>query len=69
MMSSTVLHTNIMAKRKKKSEVIKLKLKPVWKLAKGHSAPCPGAGQHDSRTQRQRTRHTRNRSAIEEQSE
>ena len=68
MMSSNVLHTSIMAKRKK-YEPILVKLKPLWKAAKGHPAPCPGAGTHrDSRTQRKRTRNAANRAAIEDQS-
>ena len=45
---------------------IKLKVRPIYKLGKGHTAHRGGAGIHDSRPNRQRTRGAANRRAIRE---
>lgn len=49
---------------------IPIKTKPVWKLPKGHPIHLSGAGEmQDKRTKRNRTRQTRNTSAIKEQND
>lgn len=50
----------------KKTIVLKLKLKPVWALGKGHSSHMSGSGQHDNRPKRMRTRNAEKRRFIGE---
>lgn len=52
--------------KSRKYEPIKLNLRPVWELGKGHSPHRSGSGTHDSRPKRQRTRGSANRKAINE---
>jgi hypothetical protein len=49
-----------------KIEKIKLNIRPIYKLAKGHYNHISGSGQHDHRSKRQRTRNNINRKSIEE---
>lgn len=52
-----------MSKRKKYGS-IKLSLRPVWEVSKGHNDHMSGSGQHDNRPKRLRTRGDANRKAI-----
>jgi hypothetical protein len=58
-----------MAKRKKNKnkDPIKLNLKKPWEVSKGHTPHKSGAGTHDNRPRKQRTRKDRNNQAIKDQ--
>jgi hypothetical protein len=45
-----------MKRTKKKHEAIKLNLKESWEVGRGHTSYRGGAGNHDNRPKRQRTR-------------
>lgn len=47
-----------------KNDKIKLDVKPIWKIGKGHNVHQSGSGQHDNRPKRLRTRGSRNRQAL-----
>jgi len=48
-------------------ETIKINVKPVWKISKGHSEHRGGAGLHeDRRTKRARTRSAKIRKILQE---
>ena len=51
--------------KKNKYEPVKLNVKPIWQIGKGHSPHRSGSGTHDSRPKRQRTRGSANRKAID----
>lgn len=50
----------------KKSIIIKLNLKKIWELPRGHEDHITGTGIHDHRPKRLRTRGAANRRAIKE---
>lgn len=43
---------------------IKLEVRPIWAIGKGHNNHLSGGGQHDSRPKRQRTRGDQKRRAV-----
>ena len=43
---------------------IKLTVRPIWAIGKGHNAHNSGSGQHDSRSKRLRTRANQKRRSI-----
>lgn len=45
---------------------IKINVKPIYKIGKGHSNHISGSGNHDNRPKRQRTRSAINRKTIDE---
>lgn len=47
-----------------KKQKIKLEVRPIWAIGKGHNAHNSGSGQHDNRPKRLRTRGDRNRQAM-----
>ena len=47
-----------------KKFTIELKTKPTWKVSRGHSAYRGGAGKHDNRPRKLRTRAARKNQAI-----
>lgn len=49
---------------KKTKMVVKLNVRPIWQIGKGHTAHRGGAGTHDSRPNRGRTRGDATRRAI-----
>lgn len=56
-----------MSKRNsKRTIVVKLNLKPVWEISKGHQGHMSGSGTHDNRPKRERTRGSANRKAVED---
>lgn len=54
-----------MSKRKQKI-VVKLNIRPIWQIGKGHSEHLSGSGQHDHRPKRLRTRGAAKRHAMNE---
>jgi len=50
--------------KRKKNFTIKLNLKPVWEIGKGHASHLSGSGQHDNRPKRMRTRNAQKRQAV-----
>lgn len=48
----------------KKGIKIQLDLKKPWEVSKGHTSHLSGAGSHDNRPKRSRTRNDANRKAI-----
>ena len=49
-----------------KKQKIKLNVKPIWAIGKGHNSHLSGGGQHDSRPKRLRTRQAANRQALKD---
>lgn len=47
-----------------KKQKIKLEVRPIWAIGKGHNDHRSGSGQHDNRPKRLRTRQARNSKAI-----
>lgn len=43
---------------------IRLEVKPIWAIGKGHNPHNSGSGQHDSRPKRLRTRASQKRQSI-----
>lgn len=52
-----------MSKNNKKI-VVKLNVRPLWKIGHGHEDHIPGSGQHDHRPKRLRTRAAEKRHAM-----
>ena len=52
-----------MSKRKNKI-LVKLSVRPVWEMGKGHNSHLSGSGNHDNRPKRLRTRGSNNRHSI-----
>lgn len=52
--------------KRNKTITIKLNLKKIWELPRGHEDHLTGTGVHDSRPKRLRTRSAANRKAIRE---
>jgi len=50
----------------KKNNKIKIDVRPIYKLGKGHSTHISGSGNHDNRPKRMRTRQSNNFNAINE---
>lgn len=53
-----------MGKRNKKYDSIRLNVKPIWEVGRGHSDHISGSGTHDNRPKRSRTRGDANRKAM-----
>lgn len=53
-----------MGKRNKKYDTIRLNVKPIWEVGRGHADHISGSGTHDNRPKRQRTRGDANRKAM-----
>lgn len=49
---------------KKKPIIVKLNLKPFWKIGHGHADHLSGSGQHDHRPKRLRTRSAMKRHSM-----
>lgn len=49
-----------------KKQKIKLNVRPIWAIGKGHNSHLSGGGQHDSRPKRLRTRQAANRQAFKD---
>ena len=49
-----------------KKFTIKLNTKPTWKISRGHSDYRGGAGKHDNRPRKLRTRNSQKRQAIKD---
>lgn len=47
-----------------KKQVIKVKVRPIWEIGKGHNAHLSGAGTMDNRPKRLRTRSDQKRKAL-----
>lgn len=47
-----------------KKQKIKLEVRPIWAIGKGHNSHKSGSGQHDNRPKRLRTRQARNIQAM-----
>lgn len=47
-----------------KKQKIKLNVRPIWELGKGHSSHISGAGSMDNRPKRLRTRQAQKRRAV-----
>lgn len=45
---------------------IKLNVRPIWEIGKGHNEHRSGSGSHDSRPKRQRTRQAQKKRALED---
>lgn len=44
---------------------IKLNVRPIWEIGKGHNEHRSGSGSHDSRPKRQRTRQAQKQQSME----
>jgi hypothetical protein len=53
-----------MGKRAKKYEPVKLNVRPLWEVGRGHASHLSGGGSHDHRPKRLRTRGDSNRKAM-----
>ena len=51
---TTTMKTGI--KMKKNKTKIKINVKPIWQIGKGHNDHISGSGEHDNRPKRNRTR-------------
>ena len=49
-----------------KKFTIQLNTKPTWKISRGHSDYRGGAGKHDNRPRKLRTRNSQKRQAIKD---
>lgn len=47
-----------------KKQKIKLEVRPIWAIGKGHNSHRSGSGQHDNRPNRQRTRGDQKRQSV-----
>jgi hypothetical protein len=47
-----------------KKQKIKLNVRPIWAIGKGHNDYRSGSGEHDNRPKRLRTRGDQNRQAM-----
>jgi hypothetical protein len=54
-----------MGKSYRKTEKIKLNLKKIWEISRGHQEHDQGCGKHDSRPRKERTRRDQLRKAID----
>lgn len=48
----------------KKNFTIKLNIRPIWEIGRGHAEHRSGSGQHDNRPKRERTRSAQKRKAV-----
>ena len=53
-----------MGKSYRKTEKIKLNLKKMWEISRGHQEHDQGCGRHDSRPRKERTRKDQLRKAL-----
>lgn len=49
-----------------KKTKIKINVKPIWQIGKGHNEHLTGSGKHDNRPKRNRTRKAAFNNAIKE---
>lgn len=56
-----------MSRRKKPKQTVKLNIRPIYKLPKGHNSHISGSGTHNNSPKRERTRADVIRKAINEE--